>query len=207
MARKKTYSSNELKATAGTFFDNNEGILKVYATSDGYFFKSENRATLHASRNGLSVFEYTKTGGEPDVDESTPEFLDENAATVIAGVKSLTLADAISYESAEASGKNRKTVLKALNDYIDKSPTDVSIAAVEGAVVDQEATLDITLTPDPAENDKVDDTLYFDSDDPEKVTVSSEGVVSFLAAGEVTVTATAQSGYVSGDVTFTISAE
>lgn len=204
MAKRKVYSANELKTKASNFFSNNEGVSTVHATSDGYFFKSENRAILHASNNGLTVYTYGKTQSEPEVTEDQPDFLEGNAATVISGVPSLTLADATSYKSAEESGKNRKTVIKALADYIEKCPTDISIAAVVTPKVGEEHTLALTFTPDPASNDKTDTSVYFESSDEEKATVDEDGVVSCLATGSVTITATAKSGYETGTVTFTV---
>lgn len=204
MAKRKVYSANELKAAAGDFFGNNEGVTNVYATSDGYFFKSENRAILHASQKGLSVYTYTRTQDAPDVEEDQPDFLAGNVATVINGISSLTRVDAGSYRTAEESGKNRKTVIKALSDYIDKCPTAISIAAIETPKVGEEHTLALTFTPDPTSNDKVDTTVYFESSDEEKATVDENGVVTCIDTGEVVITATAQSGYESGTRTITI---
>lgn len=207
MAKRKTYAVGDLKAKASSFFNNNEGVTEVYATSDGYMFAHKNRANLHAQMNGLSVYTYTKTVSEPDTATETPEFLDGNVATIVNGIKSLTLTDATSFKSAEESGKNRKTVVKALADYIAKCPTAINIAAVTGAVVDGDKELVLTFTPDPGSNDQVDTSVYFESSDAEKATVDEDGVVSFLATGEVTITATAYSGYKTGTVTFTITAE
>lgn len=51
---KNTYSLAELKAKAK---DAIKGHDKVFATSDGQFFPTENSAQLHAKPNKLKVYE------------------------------------------------------------------------------------------------------------------------------------------------------
>lgn len=200
----KHYTSNQLQSKATEYFGANEGETVCFITSNGFVFKSENRAYVHAQERNLSVYKYTKTESTPTVVEDTPSFLDGNAATVIAGVKSLKRAEAVSYAAAELDSKNRKSVLKALNDYVEASPTAIAIAPVAEPKAEQSRELVLTFTPDPDGNEKVKTEVYFESSDEEKATVDENGVVTLIDIGEVTIKAIAKYGFVEGSTTFTI---
>lgn len=59
----KQYSLKKLTAESPEIFEM-LGVDKVYATSDGQYFKEENRALLHATPNRLRVFTIVK-GEQP----------------------------------------------------------------------------------------------------------------------------------------------
>ncbi|MCO5230150.1 MAG: Ig-like domain-containing protein [Chitinophagales bacterium] len=202
--KRQHYTANALKTKVGTHFDTYEHDTMCYATSDGYLFRSENRAYLHAQASGLSVYAYSKGDSTPDVEsETSVDYLSANAAIVIAGIKSLQRSVANGYIASEQSGKNRKSVIKALEDYVGKSPSAIAIAAVVAPKVGETVNLALTITP---ATDQVDTSVYFVSSDEQKATVDDEGVVTMLAEGAVTIKAIAYSGFVEGTVTFTIEA-
>lgn len=111
MRKKKEYSASDLKVKADEFFKKNDRASEVHLTSDGYMFASKNRAHIHASERKLSVFSYQKSN---NASVETGHFLDRKASEVIEAITSLTLEEVKTYQSEEVLGKNRKTVIEAL---------------------------------------------------------------------------------------------
>jgi hypothetical protein len=113
---KKTYSESELKGNqVKAAFEQYPDAKKVFATTDGNVFLSENRANLHAGAKG-TVFTFEKVekvekAAKAEITAKQESTKPLNATDTIAAIDACkTLEDLKAFE-----GDERKTVLEAYN--------------------------------------------------------------------------------------------
>ena len=113
------------KQIAEKAFSADENLQTVHVTEDGQAFTNKNRAQMHATRNAtgkpltLKTFHRADSNVDSDSDGDAG-VLDNNANDAIAAVGKLTsLEELNALADKEAKGKNRSTVLAAINKQLD----------------------------------------------------------------------------------------
>lgn len=110
MKKTKTYLEVELKDKAKAAFDRFKNADSLFATTDGNLFLSQNRAELHAGKQGRVI-----TIDRPLPEPETPEAPKMNAKEAIAQI-----ADASLEALAAFADDERKTVQEAYKNRLEE---------------------------------------------------------------------------------------
>ncbi|UGU15210.1 hypothetical protein LS482_16175 [Sinomicrobium kalidii] len=115
----KAYSKTQLEKKAEKHFKTFHEDSKAYATSDGYFFRSENRAGLHAkTKKTLVVYIFERKTEASQIDTGEAYKTVKDIEELVAQTE-----DAATLEElliAEQEGSNRKTAIAAIQARIDE---------------------------------------------------------------------------------------
>lgn len=195
----KIYTEGELTPKATQFFLDYPGEDACYATEDGNVFISENRALLQARAKNLKIYEFLR--GEYVAKNSQEiDILDGNVASVVNAIPFLSRTDAEALLIAEGEGKNRKTVIKALEEFLASIPESITLSASSGSVPIG-GTKQVELSWDPPTLPKPE--VYWKSNGPGLATVDENGLVTGVGNGSFGIVATTKKGRVTAFINLT----